>query len=117
LQPVVREYLQHKAIEQIIAEIECENLLLLDRYPLRRSTATEDLKQAQSDLIIQPLLDRLLTIYKTPAQICTKLQKILANLQTEQTLETGYAARNIINLLDRPQMVVISKPRSDITNE
>jgi NB-ARC domain len=115
LQPVVREYLQHKAIEQIIAEIECENLLLLDRYPLRRSTATEDLKQAQSDLIIQPLLDRLLTIYKTPAQICTKLQKILANLQTEQTLETGYAARNIINLLDRPQMVVISKPRSDIT--
>jgi hypothetical protein len=39
LQPVVREYLQHKAIDQIIAEIESENLLLLDRYPLLRSTA------------------------------------------------------------------------------
>jgi NB-ARC domain len=31
LQPVVKEYLQHKAIEQIIAEIESENLFLLDR--------------------------------------------------------------------------------------
>ncbi len=99
LQPVVREYLQHKAIEQIIAEIDCENLLLLDRYPLRRSTATEYLNQAQSDLIIKPLLDRLLIIYKTPAQICTKLKKILANLQTEQTLEPGYASRNVINLI------------------
>lgn len=110
LQPVVKEYLQHKAIEQIIAEIECENLLLLDRYPLQRFTATEDLKQAQSDLITKPLLDRLLIIYKTPAQIRTKLQKILANLQTEQTLEPGYGSRNIINLLDRLQMVVVSKP-------
>jgi NB-ARC domain len=110
LQPVVKEYLQHKAIDQIIAEIESENLLLLDHYPLQRSTATEDLKQTQSDLIIKPLLDRLLIIYKTPAQIRTKLQKILANLQTEQTLEPGYGSRNIINLLDRLQMVVVSKP-------
>jgi hypothetical protein len=104
LQPVVKEYLQHKAIEQIIAEIESENLFLLDRYPLRRSTATEYLKQTQIDTIVKPLLARLLIIYKTPTQICNKFKKILTNLQTEPTLEPGYAAGNIINLWGQLQV-------------
>ena len=115
LQPVVREYLQHKATEQIIAEIESENLLLLDRYPLLRSTATEYLKQAQIDLIIKPLLDRLLIIYKTPTQICTKFKKILANLQAEQALEPGYAAGNIINLLGQLQVDISGFDFSNLT--
>jgi NB-ARC domain len=115
LQPVVREYLQHKAIEQIMTEIESENMFLLDLYPLLRSTAKEYHKQAQIDLIIKPLLDRLLIIYKTPAQICIKFKKILANLQTEQTLEPGYVAGNIINLLGQLQVNISGFDFSGLT--
>ena len=115
LQPVVREYLQHQAIDQIIEEIESENLLLLARYPLLRSTAKEYLKQAQIDLIIKPLLKQLLIIYETPEKICDRFKKILTNLQTKRTLEPGYAAGNIINLLGQLQVDISGFDFSNLT--
>jgi WD40 repeat protein len=106
LQPVVREYLQNKTIEQIIEEIECESVLLLDRYPLLKSTTKEYLKQTQIKLIIKPLLARLLIKYKSAEIVSLKFKKILANLRKQQTLEPGYAAGNIINLLCQLQVEI-----------
>jgi WD40 repeat protein len=115
LQPVVREYLQNKTIEQIIEEIECEKILLLDRYPLLKSTAKEYLKQTQIELIIKPLLARLLIKYKTADQIALKLKKILANLRKNPSLEPGYAAGNIINLLCQLQVEIGGADFSNLT--
>ncbi|AFY95054.1 eIF2A-related protein [Chamaesiphon minutus] len=106
LQPVVREYLQNKTIEQIIEEIEHESILLLNLYPLLKSKAKEYLKQIQIKLIIKPLLARLLTRYKSADKIYLKFQKILVSLREHQTLEPGYAAGNIINLLCQLQVEI-----------
>jgi WD40 repeat protein len=115
LQPVVREYLQNKTIDQIIEEIETESILLLDRYPLLKSTAKEYLKQAQIELIIKPLLERLLIIYKSTEKIAIKFKKILASLREHQTLEPGYAAGNMINLLCQLQVDISGWDFSDLT--
>ncbi len=115
LQPVVREYLQHKTIEQIITEIEQENILLLDRYPLLKSTTKEYLKQAQIELIIKPLLAKLLLKYKSNEKISWQFKKILINLREHQTLEPGYAAGNIINLLCQLQVEISGSDFSNLT--
>ena len=115
LQPVVREYLQNKLIEQIFEEIESENLVLLNQYPLLKSTAKEYLKQAQIKLIIKPLLDRLLTFYKSLKKFEIKLQKLLVSLQANTTLYPGYAAGNIINLLCQLQVELTGYDFSNLT--
>ncbi|PSB57669.1 NB-ARC domain-containing protein [Chamaesiphon polymorphus] len=114
LQPVVREYLQTKTIEQIIDEIDRERVLLLDLYPLLKSTAKEYLKQAQIKLIIKPLLARLLVKYKGSEKIYLKFKKILVNLREHQTSEPGYAAGNIINLLCQLQVEIGGADFSDL---
>ncbi|KYC37617.1 hypothetical protein WA1_39830 [Scytonema hofmannii PCC 7110] len=115
LQPVVREYFQNKLVEQILEEIESENLVLLNQYPLLKSRAKEYLKQTQIQLLIKPLLDRLLTFYKNLKNIEIKFQKILANLQKNTTLSPGYAAGNIINLLCQLQVELSGYDFSNLT--
>lgn len=115
LQPVVREYLHNKLIEQIIEEIESENLLLLDRYPLLKSKAKEYIKQAQIKLIIKPLADKLLIVYQSLEKIKIKFQKILTNLQENTTLTPSYAAGNLINLLCQLQVDLTGYDFSNLT--
>jgi WD40 repeat protein len=115
LQPVVREYLQNKIIEKILEEIESENIDLLNQYPLLKSTAKEYLKQAQIKLILQPLANRLLTYYKSLKKIEIKCQNILAHLRKNLSLEPGYAAGNIINILCQLQVELSGYDFSDLT--
>ncbi|AFY46608.1 WD40 repeat-containing protein [Nostoc sp. PCC 7524] len=115
LQPVVREYLQNKIVEQIFAEIESENIRLLNQYPLVKSAAKEYLKQVQMKLFIQPLAERLLTSYKNLEKIARKCQKILADLRDNVNLEPGYAAGNIINILCHLQVELTGYDFSNLT--
>lgn len=115
LQPVVREYLHKKLIEQILEEIENENILLLNQYPLLKSKAKEYIKQAQIKLIIQPLIDNLLITYKTREQVAAKFQKILENCQKTTQLYPGYMAGNIINLLCQMQIEITGYDFSNLT--
>jgi WD40 repeat protein len=115
LQPVIREYLQNKLVEQIFEEIESENFLLLNQYPLLRSRAKEYIKQAQIKLIIKPLTDKLLTSYKNLKAIELKLQKILTNLRENTTLTPGYAAGNLMNILCQLQVDLSGYDFSNLT--
>jgi WD40 repeat protein len=115
LQPVVREYLSNKLIEEIIAEIESEQLFLLNQYPLLKSKAKEYIKQAQIKQIIKPLLDKLLSIYKKREKIEIKFHKIIENIRTNSLLVSGYAAGNIINLLCQLQVELSAYNFSNLT--
>ncbi|MEA5515388.1 NB-ARC domain-containing protein [Nodularia sp. UHCC 0506] len=115
LQPVVREYLQNKIIDEILEEIESENILLLNQYPLLKSEAKEYVRQGQIQLFIQPLADRLLTLYKSRNKIEIKFQNILVNLRENTSLEPGYAVGNIINLLCKLQIELTGYDFSDLT--
>jgi len=115
LQPVVKEYLQNKLIEEILAEIERENILLLNQYPLVKSDAKEYVRQGQIQLFIRPLAERLLTLYKTVNKVETKLQTVLVNLRQKISLEPGYATGNIINILSHLQVELTGYDFSDLT--
>jgi WD40 repeat protein len=115
LQPVVREYLHNKLIEQIIEEIESENLVLLNQYALLKAREKEYIKQAQIKLIVNPLLNQLLSIYKTVKNLEIKFKTILKNLQEKNTLEPGYAAGNIINFLCQLQVDLTGYDFSNLT--
>lgn len=115
LQPVVREYLQNKLIEQIVTEIDSENLSLLNQYPLLKSRAKEYLKQAQINRIIKPLLDRLLTFYKSREQLEIKFQKLLATFPDNHSFPPGYGAGNMINLLCQLQVELTGYDFSNLT--
>jgi WD40 repeat protein len=99
LVPIVHEYLCGNFSERLVAEIESEQIVLLNKYPLLDPHEREYLKQQRIQSKIVPILDRLLAIYKHPAAIATKLQGLLAKLRQECNLEPGYAAGNILNLL------------------
>lgn len=115
LQPVVREYLTHKLIAEILAEIQSEELILLNQYPLLKARAKEYIKQAQIKQIIQPLLEQLFSVYKNQEKIESKFRKIIENIRNDPTLEPGYAAGNIINLLCQMQVELSGYDFSNIT--
>jgi WD40 repeat protein len=115
LQPVVREYLQNQLIEQIVGEIESEHIILLNQYPLLKSRAKEYLKQAQIKGIVKPLVDRLLTLYKSREQLEIKFRKILTKIQENKTLQPGYAVGNMINVLCQLQVELTGYDFSNLT--
>ncbi|WP_066424077.1 NB-ARC domain-containing protein [Anabaena sp. 4-3] len=115
LQPVVREYLCNKLIDEIFAEIQNEKIFLLNQYPLLKSRSKEYLKQAQIKQIIKPLLDKLLTCYKSKEKIELQFQNIINKLKNDPTLEPGYAAGNIINILCQMQVELSGYDFSNLT--
>jgi WD40 repeat protein/DNA-binding HxlR family transcriptional regulator len=99
LQPVVKEYFLGRLIEQICQEIETGNFILFNSHCLLQAQAKEYIRNAQIQFIVQPLIKRLLAIFKTPSNLAIKLKQLIEKLQKQSPLEPGYAAGNILNLL------------------
>ncbi|OUL20632.1 hypothetical protein BV372_32705 [Nostoc sp. T09] len=115
LQPVVMEYVTDQLIQQISAEILGEtphNSPLLHSHALIKATSKDYIRVAQTKLILQPIIDRLLQKLRTKQAIETRLKEILRSQQqqslskSEQTtsrfppeLEPTYTGGNILNLL------------------
>ncbi len=99
LQPVVMEYVTQVLIEQVCEEIVTENIELFRCHALMKATAKDYVREAQIRLILQPVINGLLTVFRSKKGIEKQLTKILARLQEESTQEPGYTAGNIVNLL------------------
>ncbi|PLZ08578.1 NB-ARC domain-containing protein [Fischerella thermalis] len=99
LQPVVMEYVTQVLIEQVCEEIATENIELFRCHALMKATAKDYVREAQIRLILQPVINGLLTVFRSKKGIEKQLTKILARLQEESPQEPGYTAGNIVNLL------------------
>ncbi|MCP6758257.1 MAG: NB-ARC domain-containing protein [Fischerella sp. CENA71] len=99
LQPVVMEYVTQVLIEQVCEEIITENFELFRCHALMKATAKDYIKETQIRLILQPLINELLAVFRSKKGIEKKLTKILIKLQEEAPQEPGYSAGNILNLL------------------
>ncbi|PMB48502.1 hypothetical protein CEN39_22905 [Fischerella thermalis CCMEE 5201] len=99
LQPVVMEYVTQVLIEQVCEEIATENIELFRCHALMKATAKDYVREAQIRLILQPVIDGLLTVFRSKKGIEKQLTKILARLREESPQEPGYTAGNIVNLL------------------
>jgi WD40 repeat protein len=102
LQPVIMEYTTQRLVESIFQELIAEtsvNLRLFRLHTLIKATAKDYIRQTQKQLIIQPLIEQLLTELGNQNRLTKKLQTIIEQQKHQNELFTGYAVGNIINLL------------------
>ncbi|MBE9129400.1 MULTISPECIES: eIF2A-related protein [unclassified Coleofasciculus] len=122
-QPVVMEYVITRLIEQICEEIiglkiEClkvesssklanfqpDKLQLFRSHALVKAQAKEYVIETQIRLILQPVIDGLITSLSDSKILENCLAQILEMLRGKLPLKTGYVSGNIINLLRQLQV-------------
>jgi len=97
-QPVIMEYITERFIGQIEREIISGELDLFRTHVLIEAQTKDYLRDAQIQLILQPLIDRLLTHFINQSYLELHLSKILTTLRHETDRIAGYAAGNLLNL-------------------
>ncbi|MFB8789975.1 MAG: NB-ARC domain-containing protein [Potamolinea sp.] len=98
LQPVIMEYVSERFIQTIEQEIINFDLNLFKTYALIESQTQDYLRDAQIQLILHPLSERLLTHFETSSQLESHLCKILSSLKHQTAANTGYVVGNLLNL-------------------
>ena len=99
LQPVVMEYVTERLIDQICKEIATQNIELFRYHALMKAQAKDYVRDTQVRLILQPVINGLLTVFRSKRGIENQLTKILAMLRETSPLEPGYTGGNVFNLL------------------
>ena len=99
LQPLLMEYMSSLLIERVCEEVETGKLVLLKSHALLKDEAKDYIRKTQINFIIQPILHRLLAVFKNQINLEIRLEKIISKLQVQSPQESGYAAGNILNLL------------------
>ncbi|MBW4489833.1 MAG: hypothetical protein KME12_18780 [Trichocoleus desertorum ATA4-8-CV12] len=99
LHPVLMEYFAAQFIQAIAQEIQTGDLRFFKSHALLKAIAKDYIREAQKQLILQPLTDQLLAKLGELEPIEQQLDQILAELRGKSLPYTGYAAGNILNLL------------------
>ncbi|WP_392436056.1 NB-ARC domain-containing protein [Chlorogloeopsis fritschii PCC 9212] len=99
LQPVVMEYVTQVLIERVCEEIAAEDIELFRCHALMKATAKDYVREAQIRLILQPVVNGLLSVFRSKKGVEKQLTTILVKLREESPQEPGYTAGNILNLL------------------
>lgn len=99
LQPVVMEYVTNRLITQICQEIVQQQPNLLISHALLKAQGKDYIRQAQSCLILQPVLDCLFTHLGGRKNVEYQLKELLDKQRVEAPLQPGYGAGNVLNLL------------------
>ena len=81
LQPVVREYITDRLINQVCEEITTGNLSLFKSHSLIKAQAKAYIRETQVRLILKPLTNKLLTIYGSKKNLINHLRCILETLR------------------------------------
>jgi WD40 repeat protein len=97
-QPVIMEYVTNRFIDRIEREIITGELDLFRTHTLIEAQTKDYLRDAQIQLILQPLIDRLLTHFTDRSHLERHLVKILTTLRHQTDKIGGYAAGNLLNL-------------------
>jgi WD40 repeat protein/transcriptional regulator with XRE-family HTH domain len=100
LQPVVMEYITERFVQQVCIEFETQRLNLLQTHTLMRVQAKDYIREIQTRLIVQPVMERLLSRFGSVAAIEAQARHLL----TQQGKKPGYVAGNLINLLVQLQV-------------
>jgi WD40 repeat protein/transcriptional regulator with XRE-family HTH domain len=98
LQPVVMEYVTQRLVDQVCEEIVTHNIKLFRSHALMKAQGKDYIREAQVRLILQAVLDGLLTL-KSKRGVEEWLTQILAIRRDTSPQEPGYTVGNIINLL------------------
>lgn len=97
LQNVVMEYVTEQFITQVIEEIKTGRIMLLNNHAMMKAQTEDYLRDAQTRLILEPVVEQLTVEYGD--KLKDYLKTILLTWQREHPGRPGYLAGNILNLL------------------
>lgn len=99
IQPVILEYLTEKLIDEVCQEVESVEIKLFNNHALIKATAKDYIRNIQIRLILNPIIDKLLLIFNDRKSIGNRFIELILKLRESFSLQSGYAAGNILNLL------------------
>jgi WD40 repeat protein len=99
LQPVVMEYVTNQLTEKIFEEIATQKIALFKSHALLKATAKDYVRDVQIRLILEPIINGLLTIFRSKNSIENQLAQILSKLKATSECSPDYTCGNILNLL------------------
>jgi WD40 repeat protein/transcriptional regulator with XRE-family HTH domain len=109
LQPVVMEYVTERFVQQICIEFETQQLNVWQTHSLLRVKAKDYIREIQTRLIVQSVMERLLSRFGSVEAIEAQARHMLQ----QQGKKTGYIAGNLINLLVQLQVDLRGSDFSD----
>lgn len=98
-QPMVMEYITERLVRQIVKEIIKGEFSLLKSHAIIEAKNNDDLREVQTQLILQPIVERLLEHFLEPQYLAIHLQEIIESFRDLSPSQTGYAMGNILNIL------------------
>ena len=114
-QTVIMEFVINDLIKHICREISTQEINLLNKVSLVQAQAKDYIRETQENAIAQPIIDSLLATYNSPQNLADHLKQILQLSQTKESLQRGYFAGNIINLLRQLNIDLTGWDFSDLT--
>ncbi|MDY7023563.1 MAG: NB-ARC domain-containing protein, partial [Cyanobacteriota bacterium] len=96
-QPVVMEYAIDELIDRSVQEILKGEINLWRSYAFLQAQTRDYLREAQTCLILQPILDQAIANLGSVSAVEQHLREILTQYQQQQTPEMGYLAGNLLN--------------------
>ena len=97
-QPVIMEYVTERLITQLSKKIISGQLNLLRTHGLLEAQAQDYLRDAQTQLILSPLTERLMAHFGRQPYLEQHLCQIIESLREATPAQTGYAGGNLLNV-------------------
>jgi WD40 repeat protein len=102
-QPVIMEYMTDELIGQVSRAIARAEIELLNRYALVKAQSKDYVRHSQTRMILQPLIDRLISHYGGKQDVADQLNQMVLKLRQAGS-PTGYLGGNVLNLLSQLQV-------------
>ncbi|MEM9448854.1 MAG: NB-ARC domain-containing protein [Cyanobacteria bacterium P01_E01_bin.6] len=99
LQPVVMEFTIDLAIQNLHSEIINQSPQLLVSFSFLKARTKDYIREAQTRLIFEPLIDRLLENFPHKQDLIHHLKSMLFQQRNLPLKQVGYAGGNLLNLL------------------
>src|SRR5260370_37369202 len=99
LQPVVLEYVTGRLVELACEELRESKPQLFLRHALLQGQAKDYIRSSQTLLLLQPVLEHLLSHFGSQERLEERLEGLLLQLRALPRAEQGYGGGNVVNLL------------------
>jgi WD40 repeat protein len=113
-QPVVMEYVTQKLIDACHQEIVTQQFALLKSHALLKAQTQDYIRDTQRRLILHPLAQKLLITLTGKISVDFLLNQLLDSLRGKPSSYVGYAAGNILNLLNTLQLDLSDRDFSEL---
>jgi WD40 repeat protein len=114
-QPVVMEYMSDHIIDQIYEELTTAKIQLFMQVALVKVQTKEYLKESQKRIFLAAIAEKLTTRFRSQPEIEQTLNHILQTLHQHFSGIAGYAAGNLINLLNYLEINLIGYDFSQLS--